>query len=331
MAGAGGVGGTIAAYLSRVAEVRLFVRRERAGIGLSFVNLHGEKSLIDAEPVSDPAAIADVDVIIFAAKGHQLPELSHAFRHLANRGQLAVFVQNGLPWWYLDGRIERPSPLDPEAALAEAFKECAAGVAYFGGELVGPELVRQTGAGQLVLGMARGQHDARLSQLVRDLAAGGMDVADCPEISSAVLDKLVVNVTLNAVAVLTGASIDEMLDSENLRPLLLRLADEVSAIARADGHETMFDFERQRRLCRPGQLSSTLSDLQKGNEIEFEALFGSVKRLGRLLGVETPMLDTVSTLIAQRAQKPENAGSIAMQIPTASPEFCDGVSRRKKS
>ena len=47
--------------------------------------------------------------------------------------------------------------------------------------------------------------------------------------------------------------------------------------------------------------TSMLQDLEKGHAMEIDALVTSVQELGRLVGVPTPVIDTVLALVRQRA------------------------------
>jgi len=52
-----------------------------------------------------------------------------------------------------------------------------------------------------------------------------------------------------------------------------------------------------------------LQDLERGRPMEIEALTGVVQELGRLVGVETPHIDTVLALVRQRAHHAEGQGA----------------------
>jgi 2-dehydropantoate 2-reductase len=48
--------------------------------------------------------------------------------------------------------------------------------------------------------------------------------------------------------------------------------------------------------------SSMLQDLERGRPLEVDALLGAVVEMARLVGVATPMCDTILGLVRQRAR-----------------------------
>jgi 2-dehydropantoate 2-reductase len=48
--------------------------------------------------------------------------------------------------------------------------------------------------------------------------------------------------------------------------------------------------------------TSMLQDLEQGRAMEIDALLGAVVEMGDLVGVDTPILDTILGLVVQRAR-----------------------------
>ena len=60
-------------------------------------------------------------------------------------------------------------------------------------------------------------------------------------------------------------------------------------------------IEGTRRVA--GHKTSILQDLEAGRPMEVDGITGAVVELGRLLGVDTPMVDLVYALMRQRARQ----------------------------
>jgi 2-dehydropantoate 2-reductase len=302
--GAGGVGGVIAAHLAEVAEVSLVARGTHleaiVGEGLVFEGLDGSRRRLSVEAVADLRELpSGFDAVLVCVKGNQLLDVVD---QVAVAGSPIVFVKNGLPWWYVADLMDvcggRANRLDPSDHLARSVPRCSAGIAYFGGCVEAPGVVRQTAPGPLVLGHARGAPDRRLSALTGLIAAGGFPCRESPDIRGEIWNKLTVNVALNAVAVLTRRSIPDMLADPRLAATIDALAAEVSALAQAFGYVAGFDRPARQALARPGQLSSTLQDMLAGKAIEFDCLFGVVLDVAAVCGRRAPVLETLAPLIA---------------------------------
>ena len=106
--GAGAIGGYVGACLARAGdEVTLIAR----GAHLAAIREHGIRVLSQdgdfltrPQATGDMGAVADADVVFLALKAYSLPEVAGAL-HRALRPQVPVIAaQNGIPWWYFQGR-----------------------------------------------------------------------------------------------------------------------------------------------------------------------------------------------------------------------------------
>lgn len=319
--GAGGVGGVIAAHLAGVADVSLMARGAHLEAiireGLAFEGLDGSRLRPPVQVVADLRELpSGFDAVLVCVKGNQLLEVVD---QVAGAGGPIVFVQNGLPWWYLAELMDvcggRANRLDPSGHLARSVPRCSAGVAYFGGCVEAPGVVRQTAPGPLVLGNARGAADRALSTLTGLIDASGLPCRESPDIRGEIWNKLTINVALNAVAVLVRRSIPDMLADPCLAATIDALAAEVSALALAFGHAPSFDRPARQALARPGQLSSTLQDMLAGKAIEFDCLFGVVLDVAAACGLRTPVLETLAPLIAAAGMPAQRQTQAARQSP----------------
>jgi 2-dehydropantoate 2-reductase len=115
--------------------------------------------------------------------------------------------------------------------------------------------------------------------------------------------KLWGNLPLNSLSALTLAGVDAMIASAGVRSVVVRMMEEMAVVARGLGIRLATDIEE--RLVQAGRLgafrTSMLQDLESGRPLEIDAIVGAVAELGRRLGVPTPTIDAIDSLLRLRA------------------------------
>jgi 2-dehydropantoate 2-reductase len=113
--------------------------------------------------------------------------------------------------------------------------------------------------------------------------------------------KLVFIAALAAVCGLSRAGAGVVRKSAHGRDIFVRAAEETVAVAGAKGVELYSeDAESAVRMfdgLRDGIKPSLLLDVEKGGMTEVDALSGAVSRMGKELGVSTPVHDVAAALI----------------------------------
>lgn len=104
----------------------------------------------------------------------------------------------------------------------------------------------------------------------------------------------------------TRSSIGPILADPEAKQLFVSLVEEAVAVGRAKGINLPDDIVRTRigfaEALPAGNRASMASDLERGNRLELEWLTGAVVRLGRELGVPTPVSDTVYAVLKLHAE-----------------------------
>jgi 2-dehydropantoate 2-reductase len=303
--GAGAVGGLIAAALAPHFETALVARgAQRDAIsqhGLRIVGLDGTLSTHRLETSAESGQMAPADIVFVTAKSHAVAAAADAIARSRKPNGMVIFVQNGVPWWYLLQLA--PESLPPShQALVRHFPGCAAGIAYFGGTVTAPGTVQHTGSGKLLLGAALGHADPRLALICKQLNAGPIPVEIAPDLPLALWNKLAVNAALNGIAALTKAPIADILAAPHLRSLLLGIVAEIAQLGASLGYAIDFDLQRQAALIGSNQKSSTLQDMEAGRPIEYDALFAWPQVIAERTDVPMPMLQLVAAMVLQRAK-----------------------------
>jgi 2-dehydropantoate 2-reductase len=307
--GLGAVGGHLAARLAAVGhevsavargEVLAALRREGATLRSGGETVHGRVAASERAEELGPQ-----DAVISTLKANALAGLAAGVEPLLGPGTLVVFAQNGIPWWYAQAIGARPRPpalprLDPHGALARAVapERVVGAVIHSSNEMVAPGVIANDSPGRnsLLIGAPDDRTDPRIESLRQTLAAAGIASPPVADIRQAIWRKLVINMTLSILCLLTGRRAVIVRDDERLAALFVRLAKEAKAIAAAHGVDVAeFDPDAFRAQA-PDHLPSVRQDYERGRPLELDALLLAPLAFGRAAGLATPNLDAIAAL-----------------------------------
>ncbi|RZO37188.1 MAG: 2-dehydropantoate 2-reductase [Rhodospirillaceae bacterium] len=314
--GAGAVGGFVGGMVARgYADVSLVAR----GANLSSLQANGLKVItqddefvVDVPATDTPGDLGIQDVIFLSAKAHSLTIAAEAMQPLIGPDTVVVSAQNGVPFWYFyahGGDLEGHTlqTVDPGARIASAIgNQRVIGCVITSSNIVeAPGVVRNIGNRVFALGEPDGTQSGRLSEIAALLETAGLSAPTGGDIRSEVWIKMWGNVSFSPMAVLTMSKLGPLVKSEHLKSLGIAIMEEVQAVGEALGVEfTATIAERLEGTLRvAGHKTSILQDLEAGRPMEVDGITGAVVELGRLLGVETPMINLVYALMRQRARE----------------------------
>ena len=306
--GSGAVGGYYGARLARAGHDVTFIAR---GAHLAAIRAHGLQVrsselgdfVAQAPAEEDTARVGPVDVVLFAVKTYDNPTALPLLPPMLGADTVVLTVQNGVD-----------SPGEVAAVAGEA--RTLGGTTYIATALESPGLIVQTGTHRrIIFGEAFGQLP-RLSDRVRTIheALSGADIQSdaVPDGRVPIWEKFVF---LASLAGFTGAArlpIGPVWGDPFTKAQFIAGCREIEAVARAEGVPVAADVV-ERILpyidAIPGTMrSSLLIDLQQGKRIEVEALQGTVVRRGAALGVPTPIMSTLYSVLKLHAQGPRVNG-----------------------
>lgn len=312
--GAGAVGGHIAGRLGAArAEISLIARGQQLDAihrnGLRVETREGE---LVSHPIAtdQPSELDPQDIVIVAVKAPALPSIAEGIGSLLKPDGLALFVMNGIPWWYFhshggdldDTRLGR---LDPGGALWEHIgpERAVGAVAYTACSVTAPGVVRaENPRNRLILGRPDGRPDSRLDELASLLTPTGLETSVTPGIRDAIWAKLMMNLIGGSLAVLTASPMKDVLDKPAAAGTAKAMAAEGAAIAKALGCDPGDPYAGLTKLSQSGHLQSIAQDLLASRPMEIDAMFRVPLDLARLAQVPTPDLDLVIELATQRAR-----------------------------
>lgn len=328
--GAGAVGSHLAVRLATHPDVTLSViaRGEHlAAIRRNGLTLETDTTSLHAWPdqaVDHPQDLPQQDIVIIGLKATDIAREAIGIGSLLDDGGLAVFLNNGIPWWWQYGQIPHPvcadaransnaqtlALLDPDATLWSHVRpqRVIGGVVYSQNELEAPGRVRHRGQTHIHLGEPQrspsGVPSDRLSALLNLFTASGLHTTYADDIRACIWEKLLVNIASNPICTLTRLDNQSRQQAMELVDLGHALQAEIRTVASAMGWQLTPPLEflpdcSTRFSVKSGQSHrpSMLQDVMRERALEVNALVGQPLQFARKLGIATPVLDVVYALL----------------------------------
>lgn len=293
--GSGAIGGVIGARLASGGADVLFLARgaHLAAIQSKGLRIEGETELElhDVDATDDPSNRPAVDFVIFAVKGPDTEPAAALIRPLVGKSTGIVTFQNGVEGIDILARHYGSNAVLPGTTMLAAMIEAPGVVRHV--STVAPSVVAEWS----------GQKTRRVEKLSELFAQSGLNLKIAEDAHVAVWSKFVAMAAMSAITCLTRLPVRTLVTNPETRELVQEAMDEVIAVAKARG--VMIDPELPSKLFTaannidPGWKTSMCNDLEAGRRIEVDSISGSLHRLGRELGVPTPVHS-----VAYRALKP---------------------------
>ena len=313
--GAGAIGGYLGFQLAEAgAEVTLIAR----GPHLAAIKENGLTLRIDGAEKNRPIAATDdaaeagpQDYVVVALKAPSVAPVADRIAELFHEETAVVTAMNGIPYWYFHahGGAHDGMPLeavDPGRVLWDTIgPERAIGcVVYPAAEIAAPGIVEHVYGNRFMLGEPDGVKSERVQALSTVMNGAGLKAPVRPRIRDDIWTKLWGNLSFNPVSCLTGGTLEEIANDPGTRDVVRRMMAESKEVGEALG--VRFSVPIEKRIDMGGDVgahkTSMLQDLERGRSMELDALVGVISELGRMVGVETPTVDAVFSLAAQRGR-----------------------------
>jgi 2-dehydropantoate 2-reductase len=289
--GAGAVGSYFGARLARGGHDVVLVTRgdhfRRMKLdGLVVKSINGDFHVMPkVAQLCDYVGICDL--ILFCVKSQDTVEAARAMTSMVGPETLIVSLQNGV---------------DNEEKLAAIFGEekVIGGLTYVGARIDRPGEVIHSAAGRVIIGEMDGRRTIRLAEVENVFTEGEVPIEVSEEIITEQWKKLCWNISFNSASALTRALVGPMMDQPECCDTLRRTIAEAVEVAKARGVNLPENFpdlviagnEPFRRLK-----TSMLQDVEKGRPLEIDALNGTICRMGRELGIPTPINEALYGLV----------------------------------
>ncbi len=222
--------------------------------------------------------LAPAPLVLVLVKAHQTRAVAPHAAALATPDGLILTLQNGL------GNRE---------TLADAAgpERVSAGVTSEGASVLGPGYVRIAGAGVTTVGTA-GDTARAARRAAMWLREAGLTVETSDDIDALLWRKLAVNAAINPLTALHMVPNGALLEDPKLTTRMAAAAREVGRVAEAAGVVLGADpvsLAREVASMTADNRSSMLQDVTRGGLTEIDAICGAVVRIGRRLGIDTPV------------------------------------------
>lgn len=294
--GAGAVGGYYGAKLAVAGhDVHMIAR----GAHLRAI---AERGLMVWSPLGDivarPHAAAStsdvgvVDLALYAVKTYDNVDALRLLPQVVGAETVVLTLQNGVRSMQ-------------DVADVVGASHVLAGPTYIATALTGPGFIEQTGTHRRIVFGEAFAADAtpspRVQALADTLAAADIQAEPVGDARRPLWEKFIY---LAPFASVTGAArhpAGVLWQDADLRAVFLAAVREVEALAHAEGvavsPDTVPKIEAYMEALPPSTRSSLLIDLSSGKRIENDALAGDVVRRARLLGVPTPVMETLHAVL----------------------------------
>ncbi len=222
--------------------------------------------------------LAAADLVLILTKAYKTAQAAEAAAKAIKPDGLALTLQNGL------GNLET---LAQHVGAARA----ALGVTMQGATTDGPGVLRLGGSGPTYLA-TRAEIAPQVAATAALFERAGFEVHIVDDVTGLMWGKLAINAAINPMAALLRITNGALLSSAWVRQVMRQAAQEVCAVAKAQGITLPFpdaaaQAERVAEMTGANR-ASMLQDVLRGAETEIEAICGAVVQAGQKLGVPTP-------------------------------------------
>jgi len=229
------------------------------------------------------------DLLIVSVKHHQLPQAIKDMKHHIGEGTRILSLMNG---------IESEEQIGRTYGMDKVLYAVAVGI----DALREGNRVTYSTMGKLFFGEADNRVRSDRVKRLQDFFDRAGIVWETPDDMVRTLWwKFMVNVGLNQVSAILGASYNVFQTSEEARTLMTEAMQEVIELAGAAGVNLSYqDIEAWCSVMAglaPHGKTSMLQDMEAGRKTENEMLGGKVVALGRQYGLLTPVNKTLASII----------------------------------
>jgi 2-dehydropantoate 2-reductase len=284
--GTGGVGGFFGAKLAHAGnDVWLVARGEhlramKSG-GLRVRSTEGEFVIPPGKMTDVPQGSGPVDVVLFCVKSYDTETAAQQLVPVLDKNSVVLSLQNGVD------NEEKISRIIPHARVY-------GGVAYVSARITAPGEITETGGfHRIVFGPMDGAIDERSREIHRLLVDAGIKCDLREKVLNDLWNKFVFITSMGSFTAVSRLTQGEIIAQPETISAVFRAMHEVEALAWKQGVdiEPLNEAKMLENLKRfdPDTRSSMYYDLVAQKPLEVEALNGTVVRLGKEVGVPTPV------------------------------------------
>jgi 2-dehydropantoate 2-reductase len=285
--GTGGVGGYFGGRLAQAGHDVTFIARGEHLVaitetGLKVDSIDGDFVVYPAQATGNPGSVGAVEVVLVTVKAWQMEEALEQMRPLVGPETLLFPLLNGV---------------DAPEQLAKAFgrEHVLGGLCRVSSFIAGPGHIGHVGISPIItLGELDNRRTERVEALQKALSEiHNAKVEIAADIYVALWEKFLIICGLSGVGAVTRQPVSGYRAILETRVMLAKAIAETAAVGRARG--VPLDDEIVKRVLarvdfiQPDMIASMHKDIVEGRPSELESQNGAVVRMGRELGVPTPI------------------------------------------
>lgn len=291
--GSGGVGGYFGGRLAAAGEEVTFLARGAHLTAMQKEGLHiasplGDVHLPSVQATDRPQAIGPVDVVLFTVKLYDVDTSAATLSPLIGPDTVVITLQNGV---------------DAVDMIAKhvGVDHVAGGAAYIVAVIDQPGHIRHTTAQQLVFGERDGRRSDRLIAFEEAGMRAGFQAKASSDVVADLWVKFVRLATWSGMTTVTRSPMGVVRDTPATFELMIAAIEEVIAVGRARGvrlpDDLMDTTLTMIKNFPAASKSSMLEDIERGRRLELPWLSGAVVRIGKEVGVPTPIHQFITTIL----------------------------------
>ncbi|MBU8906074.1 ketopantoate reductase family protein [Desertibacillus haloalkaliphilus] len=291
--GAGAVGGFYGALLSRAGFDVTFVARGKHLEAMNTSGLHVHSSqdqfTINGKFTSDFKELETADLLFFTVKSTETEETAKKLRPFLKEDAGILTLQNGV---------------DNEETLVNILgaNRIVSGLTYISAIIDKPGVIYSAHPLQtIIFGAPSKASMHHVPTFANALTEANIDYQISESIIVKKWEKLLWNATFNPLSAASLATVGDILDDRPLRKTAEAVLSEVLTIAdRLEIHlqrDWVYQIFSASEIAR-NHKTSMLQDREKGKVMEVESLCGYFIRKGHELGVRTPTIETIYSILS---------------------------------
>ena len=295
--GAGSVGGFFGAHLAKNNPNVSFLLRPRTleAVKRNGLTIKSAKGNFTVHPpaASDPRELATPDLIILAVKAYDLDEVMTQLEPVLTDRTVILTLQNGID---TEDRI-----------ISRLHRDCVVGgVAFIYSKIVEPGVIEHYKRGGVAIGELMGHKSERVSQIADIFKQAGISCQLSEDIRKSKWEKMCWNCVFNPLTVVIDDKVAKALDHPEMAGVIRQIVGEVAAVSAAvkvplapDMAEKVVKWTQELRDIH----TSMYDDWKAKRPTEIDYLNGYIVRVGRELGIPTPVNEALTAMVKTITEK----------------------------
>ena len=281
--GAGGVGGCLGGLLAKAGnDVSLIARGEHLEAirqnGLKIIRPDSE-FVVELVATDDPSEVGPVDLVLFTVKTFQNRHVITSLKPLMGPETSVISLQNGVESHEQLGAVLGPSNILPGAYWASSH-------------IISPGVISEDVLAQVSFGEVDDTNSLRALDIRKVFRDARIETDLSHDPLRVLWEKFVVLSSLAGITSAAQTRPKELLQFSDARMMFCNAMEEALAVGQAKGVDLPANLVQESLKYidgLPDFQNSMHSDYESGRPTELDALSGAVIRMGKQIGVQTPV------------------------------------------